>query len=1000
MGSHLDEISHVISLGEFENAGKKYMAQVWQEIKPAFCAMLNSNGGRMVIHFETKDGKHVLADGFPSSKISSVIRVLEQHVISIIGVNQTVSKIDFSYGKDNIIISIKKTDSLITANYHLYVPSQTQVLEMSPLEPLENIKNNIIYRETIPNPVELGSHCQVFFKDENCGFHESKICQFKNLKASSSKRTTLADRITCEGNKLKCYIVAFANHRGGHVCYGITDEGVVEGEFIQNEKDRVGIIKKVEKVMKKIVWPEQIGQPKRGQHWEIFFESVVGANSEPVPSTFVVVIYIAPCLGGVFTEEPECYEMVEGKVKKMSFATWKKRISQPAWLQKSPKKKNIPNSVQGITWSSGAVRKAFTIDCDELRKIVSNGNWEVFENECNSLQNESELRETMELLIKFKQITACNRTGEFKKAHELLDDYKALSLKVQDSFIFEVLGLYLEAALKRASGDFEALQGLLTEVLSKAEQIEPGLVTATVYIFAATVSDLINLESPAVLTVRALEHLKCVRDSSDVLVAMRRKANIILATFHLGCNVSGQLIKNSIDISSLQNAKTCLDAVSESAYEEHPLSVYFEIQLNLVLWIYKYRFSQLNPDQRNDYLRNACRNIEKAKSLAVKYGFVEMVEWSEKNEALCTQELVNYSDHVRNDESDQQSGERKNQPEGTGCGDCVQQCERNDHQKSTKERCYPRNSAEQVGQEERKEQENRLESKKSLKNTESQKENGGRPASTSRPRYITGKSKSQVVSSKSQNPDDLNGKKNSQVDDEKALLCADIEPTSNSVQESKGQDSSDKHEQPDSVLPLGRQKQPSTPPGLSDLSKYVDAKPFYPRNSSPCGTATHQISPSVSPVPTQQETAAYVWSNARMPMHAPGPSAFESSVPSSCHTGISPIARQRFLDSSFGFNQFPAGSFHPAYRAQIANHLASTHVACPTGLFVQNPAFIRRPASRGTRFQNGIPEQKPTRFYQRFSYTSAPAQPLQQQQMFVNQHRQFLAQNGTINRRK
>ena len=43
-------------------------------------------------------------------------------------------------------------------------------------------------------------------------------------------------------------------------------------------------------------------------------------NSKPIPSTFVIVIYIAPCLGGMFTEVPECYEMVEGKVKKMLFA--------------------------------------------------------------------------------------------------------------------------------------------------------------------------------------------------------------------------------------------------------------------------------------------------------------------------------------------------------------------------------------------------------------------------------------------------------------------------------------------------------------------------------------------------------------------------------------------------------------------------------------------------------------------------------------------------------
>ena len=242
-----------------------------------------------------------------------------------------------------------------------------------------------------------------------------------------------------------------------------------------------------------------------------------------------------------------------------------------------------------------------------------------------------------------------------------------------------------------------------------------------------------------------------------------------------------------------------------------------------------------------------------------------------------------------------------------------------------------------------------------------------------------------------------------------------MQPASNAVQGSKAQDSSDKQARPqlDSVLPSDRQKQPSTPPGQSDLSKYVDAEPFYPRNSSPSGTASPQISHNVSLGPTQPETSDYVMNNTRMPLHFPITSTFEGSASSSRHTETSLIARQRFLDSSFGFNQFRAGSFEaqvpvwqltpdqcPTYRAPTANHLAGTRAACPTGLLVQNPAFIGRPAGRGTRFQNGIPEQNPMRFYQRVSYTSAPAQPQQQQQIFVNERRQFFAQNRTMDRRK
>ena len=714
MDSDSDETAHVIYLHTFKK-DKKYKEEIVKEILAAICAMLNSNGGKVMIHFyngvvpvedlsQLNIHPGILdVDSFPL--ISVVVRILDQSMMAIAGIEETRSKVYFQEDEECVTISVKRADFLITTNYNLYSPSQTQVVKVPPSKPLKEIKDDIIERKVVLEPVQLGTHCRKFLRNKNCGFGESTMCQLKHLKAAQSECTTLADRMTCKGNKFSCYVSAFACHRGGHIYYGIIDDTkVVEGETVPNERSKKEITKKVEKAISKIIWPEQIGQPKRGEQWEIFFEPVLDENSKPVPSTFVIVIYIAPCLGGVFAEEPECYEMVKRKVQKMSFASWKERISQPVWLQKSRGEKNILRSVQGITWSSDAVRKAFTIDCDELRRIVSNGIWEIFENECDSLQNESDLRETMKLLILFKHITACNRRGEFQNAHKFLEEYKALSSKVQDSFIFGVLGLYLEAALKRAGEDFKALKELLMKALEMAKQIEPGLVTATVYIFAATVSDLIDLESPAVLTEKALEHLECVPDSSDVLAAMRRKANIILATFHLGCNVSGQLLKDTIDDSSLQKAMTCIKDIYESVYEEHPLSVYYDIQLYLVLSIFKYRRSQLVPGLRVRELRNACRYAKKAQRLAQTNKFTEMFKWSKNNETLCTQAL----NHVRNNKSDQKSEERMNQLEHTSRGDRIKQDQSNDRRKS----CDLQNRTEQVSRQDHKEQDNLLESSK------------------------------------------------------------------------------------------------------------------------------------------------------------------------------------------------------------------------------------------------------------------------------------------------
>ena len=305
MGGHVsDNIDHTISLCKFEN--KEYKRKALHEIKRAICSMLNSNGGKVVLRSEADND--VPAEGSPFSWISLVIRTLEQSLISTIGSNQTVFKIDFEEDyKESLVIMVEKADYLITTNYNLYLPSQSQVILVSPCEPLEKVKNDIINRKFVSKPVQPTS--QKFHKGETFRFHESKTCQFKNLKAGPSKHTRLADRMTGK--------FSFANYNGGHMYYGIRDDGVVEGEWIPNE-DISEIRNKVEKAVNKMIWPQQIGQPKRGKHWNILFEPVLDENSKPIPSTYVIVVYIAPCLGGVFTEEPECYEMVQGKSEKLS----------------------------------------------------------------------------------------------------------------------------------------------------------------------------------------------------------------------------------------------------------------------------------------------------------------------------------------------------------------------------------------------------------------------------------------------------------------------------------------------------------------------------------------------------------------------------------------------------------------------------------------------------------------------------------------------------------
>ena len=346
MDRYNDETRHVIVLDEFEKY-ERFRNQKTREITVAICAMLNTNGGKVVI-YSTSGSNDTPAGGSSSSQMSRLIRKVEQSMISIIGLHETSSNINLKGNNESMVILVRKADSLITTNYNLYLPSQSQVVLVSPLEPPEKVKE-IINRKVILEPVQIGSHNKIFRKDSTCGIHESKTVQLKHLKVHATKWTTLADRMISNANKFTCYVSAFANYMGGHIYYGNTDEGVVVGQLIRNEEDQSTIAKKVEEAIKKMIWPAQIRQPKRGEHWDIFFEAVVDEDNKPIPSTFVIVIFIAACAGGVFTREPECYEMVEKQVKNMSFITWKKRMLLPG---QPCCREELRRSIQRIKWSS------------------------------------------------------------------------------------------------------------------------------------------------------------------------------------------------------------------------------------------------------------------------------------------------------------------------------------------------------------------------------------------------------------------------------------------------------------------------------------------------------------------------------------------------------------------------------------------------------------------------------------------------------------------------
>ena len=621
-GAFADQTAHQLLLRKFHE-NKRYKEEILKEITAAICAMLNSNGGKAVVNV---DGD---SNAISESKISQIIRTVEQYLEKIIG-TKISSAINIKVEEETVTISVEKANSLITVDYHLYWPSQTQVIQVTPLETQETVKNEILNRNIVDEPVLLGSHVKKFINSKQSGLSETKTVQLKNLKAASSKSNTLADRMI--GNKFDCYVSAFANYKGGHIYYGIDDDGIVAGEFIPNEG--VKIIKKLEKTINKIIWPEP---PKREVDWEIFFEPVLDENSTPIPSTFVIVIYIAPSPGGVFTKEPECYEMVEGKVVKMSFTTWKERILQPVELFSQS---ITQSNVKRTTWSSTRIQRLCS-KADELLFAVMNKGQPITTISNNLVKKHPDVTE-LELLIVAKEVMANYRACSFEAARKVLNKYRASLRTVTELWMFHAIGVYLEGAECSVRGDVGAVNGILPEAVRQAESITPGRISAALYMLAAwnyMQQEGDDKDSTVLFATRALEDLKHVQDLPKARADMEQKAHIILAMFHLGCNRFAVPTKKDIDSRCLEKAKCSIMAVHGSIYDGNPICPYREAQFNMVQSILFYRQSQVLPNRKR-FLEAAFDAAKKAESLASFGNFGEVRNWFKDCMTLFTEECV------------------------------------------------------------------------------------------------------------------------------------------------------------------------------------------------------------------------------------------------------------------------------------------------------------------------------------------------------------------------
>ncbi|CAB3989428.1 Hypothetical predicted protein, partial [Paramuricea clavata] len=140
---------------------------------------------------------------------------------------------------------------------------------------------------------------------------------------------------------------------------------------------------------------------------------------------------------------------------------------------------------------------------------INNGKWKMFSKYAKLFENKYPEVE-VKLMVLSRRLIVSYRQGCLRTARLLLIDYHQLLPKANELLIFEVIYLYLKAALKRVTGDCQAAGEILKDALLKTDQLSPGIVTAATLSFAAMNQDSALNEdgpSPADLSIKVLEHL-------------------------------------------------------------------------------------------------------------------------------------------------------------------------------------------------------------------------------------------------------------------------------------------------------------------------------------------------------------------------------------------------------------------------------------------------------------------------------------------------------------
>ncbi len=651
------------SLPDLKNEKK---TTVLDEIKTKICALLNTNGGSLVL---------IASDATINNKIhaDSIIIPIEAWLLHCVGHSNTDKNFKWELHYDTITIGIVGP-ILCTLNTNLFLPTQSSIPMLR--EP-DRIRE-ILFERSVPEfpqqtvPEQFNQGC-------DSGLKESHSIQLKNLTPGEGKSMSLADRII--KNKLTSYVSGFANHSGGQIFYGIDDKGIVFARSL-DEKNVEQIKTKVRNAIQKMIWPAELGEIQCGKQWNIKFVPVKECESKILPLTFVVVISILPCPGGVFTKEPESYHVVDGEVTKITFDAWKEKVktwdsgvkqkdtvptekkrkklssgeSRKAYTKGKTgssglkRKDEVPMEMTRTKWSSEKSEKAYMRATQELLKLRHLGKWQKIENMCKILYQQENQHINNKRVAVFHLIAVQYRLGDLENAKALLEELRhrpRIGYHDENYLVACIEERYSASAIERSYGNYQGAWEIIQEGLQLCVDVPTGLVPAAFYANAASVlSKLVDNESfigvsskddcfkdpvqKNVETVEyfcnlALQHVKHIKDDFEIArKELKQRINTALASLYLKSESKNHSQVSSSDIDkaakTIHQAENSLRQLKGTAYLKFNDCRILLVKADLCLRQYQLKKTDIDSGLTTEFFEH----LEKAQEIAKLHGFKEI----------------------------------------------------------------------------------------------------------------------------------------------------------------------------------------------------------------------------------------------------------------------------------------------------------------------------------------------------------------------------------------